>query len=139
MTALDADNRPVTDLSSGDFQIFEDEKIQPITSFKMTSGRGTPRAAPPIVILFDLLNTIPRQREYIASRIIKVLEPLEQDEGIYLYLLTNEGTLYPVRPRANMQAAAIAQGSVGGGTQRQCDRRASVDKRNSTSAEPCDR
>lgn len=113
VTALDADNRPVTDLTTADFQIFEDEKRQAITSVKMTSERITPEAPTPIVILFDLLNTIPRQREYIASRIIKVLEPLEQDEGIYLYLLTNQGALYPVRPRGNMQAAAIAQGSVG--------------------------
>lgn len=112
VTALDSDNRPATDLTTADFQIFEDERRQEITLFKATSGR-TAGAPPPIVILFDLLNTIPRQREYIASRIIKVLQPLERDEGIYLYLLTNEGALYPVLPKGNMQAAAIAQGSVG--------------------------
>jgi hypothetical protein len=114
VAALDSDNRPVTDLSGGDFQIFEDDRRQEITSFRPTAGR-TAGAPPPIVILFDLLNTIPRQREYIASRIIKVLEPLQRDEGIYLYLLTNEGALYPVRPKGNMQAPAIAQGSIGEG------------------------
>lgn len=60
VTALDVDNRPAMDLTSADFRIFEDEKQQEITSFKMTSGR-TSGAPPPIVILFDLLNTIPRQ------------------------------------------------------------------------------
>ncbi len=52
---------------------------------------------------------------------IKALEPLEPDEGIYLYLLTNEGTLYPVRPKGTMQAAAIAQGSVAGGSSETTD------------------
>ncbi len=49
---------------------------------------------------------------------IKALEPLEKDEGIYLHLLTNESELYLVRPKGTMLAAAIAQGSVGGRKQR---------------------
>ncbi len=116
VTALDTSNHPVTDLTSADFQIFDDGQARPITSLKVTSPRrepGTP--APLIVILFDLLNTVPRQREYIADRITKVLGPLETDDGIYLYLLTNSGALYPVRPKGTIQAAAIAQGSIGGG------------------------
>jgi VWFA-related protein len=116
VSALDSSGRPVTDLTSADFQIFEDVKPREITSFKATSAQNPPGTPPPpIVILFDLMNTIPLQREYIASRMIEVLEPLETDEGIYVYLLTNEGALYPVRPKGNMQAAAIAQGSLGGG------------------------
>jgi VWFA-related protein len=116
VTALDSNQRPVADLTSADFQIFEDNQPQTITSIKVTSPRNERASpAPPIVILFDLLNTVPQQREYIASRMIKVLEPLETDEGIYVYLLTNEGALYPVRPKGTMQAAAIAQGSIGGG------------------------
>jgi VWFA-related protein len=115
VTALDGKQRPVTDLKGADFEIFEDNQPQTITSTKVTSPRNEPGTPdPPIVILFDLLNTVPQQREYIASRMIKVLEPLEKDEGIYVYLLTNEGALYPVRPKGTMQAAAVAQGSIGG-------------------------
>jgi hypothetical protein len=70
---------------------------------------------PPIVILFNLLNIIPLQREFIASQLIKALKPLEADEGIYLYLLTNDGQLYFVGgAHKSFQAAAIAQGSIGG-------------------------
>lgn len=122
VTALDASGHAVTDLTSADWQIFEDDPPQAITSIRVTSPeeeRDSP--APPIVILFDLLNTAPLQREYIARRMIKALEPLEKDEGIYLYLLTNEGKLYPVRPKGTMQVAAIAQGSVGGGNSETVD------------------
>jgi VWFA-related protein len=68
-----------------------------ITSFRANSLKTMPGAAvSTTLILFDLLNTIPRQREYIASCIVHALEPLETDEGMYLYLITNKGELYPV-------------------------------------------
>jgi VWFA-related protein len=115
VTALDSSGRPVTDLTSTDFQIFEDVKPRAITSFKATSAQSPPGTRPPpIVILFDLINTPWARREYIANRIIKVLNPLETDEGIYLYLLTTDGELYPVRPQGTGQAAAIEQGSIAG-------------------------
>jgi VWFA-related protein len=107
VTALDSKGRPVTDLTATDFQIFEDVKPRAITSFKVTSAQSTPGTRPPpIVILFDLMNTGWSRREYIANRIIRALNPLETDEGIYLYLLTTEGELYPVRPHGS-----IASGS----------------------------
>jgi hypothetical protein len=37
------------------------------------------------------------QRGYTSSLIFRTLEPLEQGDSVYLYLLTNEGDLYPVR------------------------------------------
>jgi VWFA-related protein len=64
------------------------------------------------VILLDLMNTPWLEHEYLTNRIIKVLNPLETDEGIYLYLLTTTGELYPVRPHGTGQAAAIEQGSI---------------------------
>jgi VWFA-related protein len=116
VTALDGNQHPVTDLTGADFQLFEDNQPQAITSTKVISGRSADGTPPPIVILFDLLNATPGQREYVASRIVKVLEPLETEEGIYLYLLTNKGELYPVRPKGTMQAAAITQESIAGGS-----------------------
>jgi hypothetical protein len=67
------------------------------------------------VIFLDLMNTPWATREYIANRIVKVLSPLEKDEGIYLYLLTPRGEFYPVRPKGTGQAAAIEQGGTAGG------------------------
>jgi VWFA-related protein len=140
LSALDSNGHSVTDLTSEDFQILDEEKPQSIISFKVTSARSAPALqertasqdhpdggeetdrkagdlksfAPPIVILFDLMNTAWSRREYIANRLSKVLNPLETDEGIYLYLLTPEGDLYPVRPHGTGQASAIEQGSIAG-------------------------
>ena len=141
VSALDSNGHAVTDLTSADFQILDEEKPQAITSFKVTSPQSAPtlrkRTASenhsdggedtemktsdlkgfvaPIVILFDLMNTPWSKREYIANRLINLLNPLETDEGIYLYLLTTDGELYPVRPHGTGQAAAIEQGSIAGG------------------------
>lgn len=116
VTAVDSKGRPVTDLTSADFQIFAEGTSRAITSFRSTSAQiSSGTRPPPIVILFDLMNTYWDTREYIANRIIKVLSPLETDEGIYLYLLTPNGELYPVRPQGTGQAAAIQQGSIAGG------------------------
>jgi VWFA-related protein len=115
VTALDSKGRPVTDLTSADFQIVEDVGPRAITSFRVTSAQPSPGTRPPpIVILFDLMNTHWSRREYVANRIIKVLNPLETDVGIYLYLLTADGELRPVRPHGTGQAAAIEQGSIAG-------------------------
>jgi VWFA-related protein len=141
VSALDSNGHAVTNLTSADFQILDEEKPQAITSFKVASPQSAPtlrkRTAsenrsdggedtemktsdlegfvPPIVILFDLMNTPWSKREYIANRLINLLNPLETDEGIYLYLLTTDGELYPVRPHGTGQAAAIEQGSIAGG------------------------
>lgn len=110
VSAFDVDGKPVTDLTSADLQVFDDDKPQVITSFRPTSPKTMPGAAvSTTLILFDLLNTIPLQREYIASCIVHTLEPLETDEGIYLYLLTNKGELYPVYP-ATPPSATPARG-----------------------------
>lgn len=113
VTALDSKGRPVTDLAGTDFQIIQDVKPRAVTSFKVTSAHNASMTyPPPIVILFDLMNMSWSEREYVANRIIKVLSPLETEVGIYLYLLTTDGELYPVRPHGTGQAAAIRQGSI---------------------------
>ena len=78
VSAFDAAGHPVTNLTSADFQVFDDDQPQVITSFGANSLKTLPGAAvSTTLILFDLLNTIPRQREYIASCIVHALEPLE--------------------------------------------------------------
>ncbi len=97
VAALDAKDHPVTDLTSGDFQIFDDGKLQHITSFKARAAQPAAANPPPtMVILFDLLNSVPGHREYMSNLIIRALEPMETGDSVYLYLLTNHGDLYPV-------------------------------------------
>jgi len=145
VSALDSNGHAVTDLTKADFQILDEERPQAITSFTINSAGSAPPLearttsehrpddgdatnmkagdskgfAPPIVILFDLMNTAWSRREYIANRLIKLLNPLDTDAGIYLYLLTTDGELYPVRPHGTGQAAAIDQGSIAGGADRE--------------------
>jgi hypothetical protein len=103
VSALDAAGHPVTNLTSADFQVFDDDQPQVITSIRANSLKTiTGAAVSTTLILFDLLNTIPRQREYMASCIVHALETLETDEGTYLYLITNKRgptQSTPLRPR----------------------------------------
>jgi len=99
VTALDAQGYPVSDLTSADFQIFDDGKPQQISSFKASAVQATVKTLAPTttLILFDLLNSIPGRREDTSTLIIRALEPLETGDSVYLYLLTNRGDFYPVR------------------------------------------
>jgi VWFA-related protein len=96
VTALDTKGQPVTALTGADFEIFDDGKRQTISTFKGPEA-ATAGIEPTTVILFDLLNVVPAQREYTATLLTRALEPLEKADSIYLYLLTNHGDLFPVR------------------------------------------
>lgn len=91
--ALDRKGAPVTDLTKADFEIFDEARPQPITSFRANGGSASP---PVILIVFDLLNVIPSQRAFTSVSIVRALEPLKESDSIYLYILTNQGSLYPV-------------------------------------------
>src|SRR5208283_1923909 len=122
ITAFDATGQRVTDLVAADFKVFDNDNPQTITSFKADSSQTTPGTpASTTLILFDLLNTIPRQREYIASRIVDAVQPLETDQGLYIYLITNKGELYPVRPPATPQGTVPTQKTNGAGTSETSD------------------
>lgn len=92
VTALDARGRPVADLTCADFQVFDEGKPQRIAPCKASDVQP-----PTTLIVWDLLNSIRGHREYTSSLIIRALEPLTAGDSVYLYLLTNHGTLYPIR------------------------------------------
>jgi len=98
VVARDGKGRAVSDLMSVDFQVFDGGKLQRITSFRARSAPSdrTGALTRKILIVYDLLNASPMQRGYTSSLIVHTLEPLEQGDSVYLYLLTNEGDLYPV-------------------------------------------
>src|SRR5262249_22548532 len=93
-----------SDLTSQDFQVSDQGKPQRIVSFhRNREPQGTlnnvpnaPQVAPPVVILFDLLNDGLGNRGYGTKEIIQALEHLESSDSLYLYLLTSQGER-PVR------------------------------------------
>ncbi len=97
ITALDNRGDPVTDLASGDFQIFDNGKPQAIAAFQAGAGKSARENPPPAtIILFDFLNSNALNRDYDSTFIVSALEPLEAADTVYLYLLTNRGEVYPV-------------------------------------------
>lgn len=114
VTALDEKGQPVTDLTSADFRIFDDGKVQPIANFNSLPAKSTGRAQlPTTLVLFDLLNSVPGHREYFSTLIIRALEPQERGDAVYLYLLTNHGELYPVRALSMPQPTAVPPQGAG--------------------------
>jgi len=72
---------------------------------------GTPLGA--TIILFDLLNGSFTDREYMVGILVKALSKVESPGNVYLYLLTNNGTLFPIH--ALPERGAEAAGEIAGG------------------------
>jgi VWFA-related protein len=109
VVALDAKGQPLTGLRSADFQLFEDGKRQDIAFFRFTGDRiSKPKPGPheysndaaaaryPTVILIDLLTDRMLSDSIISKETADSLKNLESSDGLYLYLLTATGTLYPI-------------------------------------------
>jgi VWFA-related protein len=111
VVAFDKSGQPVTDLTDKDFKVTDDGKQQSILSLLLNDNR--PAAPAPLgpheysnqtgvqpsttVILFDLLNGTFTDRNFVTSTILRSLQSAENPTSIYLYILTNKATLYPVR------------------------------------------
>jgi VWFA-related protein len=104
VTALDEKGKPVTDLTSADFQIFDDDKPQIITGFTLLLPPDGGKTPPTTLILFDLLNVFAGQRDNSATLIVHAVQPLGPENSIYLYLLTNHGELYNVHDPTSLKA-----------------------------------
>lgn len=113
VVALDSHGQPVTDLTAADFQITDLGKPQKIVFFRRKDA-SSPEQVPALgpkefsnrtqvkplhatIILFDLLNQGFSSRGMAASQIVRSLEPLDAGNSLYLYLLSVDGKLYPVR------------------------------------------
>ncbi len=111
LTVLDERGQPVTELTDTDFKIFDDGKLQSIASFNtLLTGGSAKNQKSTILILFDLLNTIPGQRENTTTLIAQALQPLETGDSLFLYLLTNQGELYPVHAVSIPTGTAVPYG-----------------------------
>lgn len=109
--AVDGKGNPVTDLKDSDFRVMDRGKPQQIDSVSHRDTRLQPDAplgpnefsnrprggvGPATVILFDLLNEHLDARGPAWNQLVQTLQPLPSSSGLYLYLLTLEGRLYPV-------------------------------------------
>jgi len=111
--ALDNRGQPVTDLTAADFQVSDAGKPQTISFFRANragehrepantvgphdfSNRvaGQPRGA--TIILLDMLNMGFGARGYAANQLERDLPQIEDASSVYLYVMSNDGSIFPV-------------------------------------------
>ena len=109
---------PITDLRGSECQASEDGKHQPFAFFHYDgekrkqitpagpgefSNREGP-AAHPTIILLDLLSERLLTWGQAGDELVHALMRMESSRGLYLYVLTNRGALYPVHPLPRNEA-----------------------------------
>lgn len=125
VVALDAKGQNVLDLTAADFQVLDNGKPQSIVSFRRHQA-GQPQSAPlgprqysnrsaaglphATVILFDLMNMRFEDRAYVFNQLSHSLQQFESSAYLYLYLITVNNTLYPVRGLPGNQGETADQG-----------------------------
>ena len=122
VAAVDSQGQPVTGLQSSDFQVQQDGKTQSIAFFRFTGGkRAAPapdeysnRAGVPLhttVVLIDLLSDRLLTGAMISEELTRALKGVESSDGLYLYILTSSGELYPIHalPKPDSEEAAAAE------------------------------
>jgi len=112
VVALDKEGNPVADLMQDEFRVTDSGKPQEIAFFRsqdrgqwrtppLQPGETSNRTAATIphatVILFDLMNEDFSSRGVATNELVRDLESLENADYVYLYLLTLDGRLAPVR------------------------------------------
>jgi VWFA-related protein len=110
--ALDAHGQPVSDLTVDDFQVSDSGKPQTIIFFRHYdskllssppaglneySNRAGSNISRATVILLDLLNESFGTRGTAENELVRYLASVEDASDLYLYFLTLEGKLFPVR------------------------------------------
>jgi VWFA-related protein len=99
--AVDSAGQPVPDLTASDFKVYDNGSPQKILSVHLNQTTG-PSA---LVILFDLLNSSLSSRGEISAVMKRSLAHLPSGDNLYLYLLVDDGSLYPVHPLGSPQGA----------------------------------
>ena len=104
LVAVDSGGRPVPDLTATDVAVFDDGSRQQNVSLRLNQSEQPH----PVVILFDLLNASESSRGNVWHAAKISLSHLTSTDPVYLYLLVEDGSLYPVHalPVAGAQSVA---------------------------------
>jgi len=105
LVAVDSAGKPVPDLTASELAVFDKGSPQQIVSLRLNQSDRPG----PVVILFDLLNAGESSRGSVWNDIKTHLAHLQSTGSLYLYLLAEDGSLYPVH---GLPAAPVAQGVV---------------------------
>jgi VWFA-related protein len=92
VVALDSTGKPVPDLTTSDISIFDNNSRQKIVNLRLNHSDG-PRA---LVILFDMMNSNEGARGAVWNALKTSVAKLPASDHLYLYLLVEDGSLYPV-------------------------------------------
>jgi VWFA-related protein len=119
VVAVDARGQSVGDLKREEFEVFDNGKSQHIASFRRNdakplraipvakdevSNRSGTQLTRATVILFDLLNARMDDRAFAVNQMIPALHHVEDSGSVFLYILTMNGTLYPIHPLPGPEA-----------------------------------
>lgn len=117
VVAVNSRGRPVLDLKSSDFQVFDNGKRQPIAYFRTSDRRrfqSAPQPGPgeysnlarvpvhPTLVVFELVSDLYAQQDRFTLRLnqteelVRAVEQLEAPRSLCLYLMTRDGTVFPV-------------------------------------------
>jgi VWFA-related protein len=94
VVALDSAGTPVPDLTASDISVFDNNSRQKIVNLRLNQTDG-PRA---LVVLFDLMNSSEGSRGAVWEAMKTSLGHMPASDSLYLYLLVEDGSLYPVHP-----------------------------------------
>src|SRR5579875_305607 len=90
----DDSGRPVTDLQATEFRLLDKGKPQKIAFLRRSEQPNSAQRL--TVLLFDELNADIQVNDSAWKQMVGALQRFASDETFYLYLLTDEGVLYPV-------------------------------------------
>ena len=118
LSALGPHGDPVADLRRSECQVSEDGKHQGIALFHY-DGNQRQKAAPagpqefsnrdgfavhPTIVLLDLLSERLLTWQQAEGELVKALEGVPSGDGLYLYILMNEGSFYAVHALPKTEA-----------------------------------
>jgi VWFA-related protein len=108
LVAFDAHGQPVNDLKADEIVVTDAGKSRKV-AFLRRIERGRSKIPHATVILLDLMNQSFSTRGVAANQLVRTLQSLESPDYLYVYLLTLEGKLYPVRGLPGSEGAAEAE------------------------------
>jgi hypothetical protein len=103
VVAVDSAGKPVPDLTASQIAVSDNGSPQQVVSLRLNQS-DTPG---PLVILFDLMNSGQDSRGAVWNAMKSSLDRLPSAGPVYLYLLVEDGSLYPVHAVPGAPAAGV--------------------------------